>query len=91
MLEPRLHTSAPGHRDAKSRAQEWAQANLGGTPSYRLLETEGPDHDREFTVALELHDDEVATGAGRSKIEAEQSAALSALDKWAQARPDPDR
>jgi ribonuclease-3 len=91
VLEPRLHTSAPGHRDAKSRAQEWAQANLGGTPSYRLLETEGPDHDREFTVALELHDEEVATGAGRSKIEAEQSAALSALDKWAQAHPDPDR
>lgn len=91
VLEPRLHTSAPGHRDAKSRAQEWAQANLGGTPSYRLLETEGPDHEREFTVALVLNDEEVATGAGRSKIEAEQSAALTALDKWAQARPDPDR
>ena len=90
VLEPRLHTSAPGHRDAKSRAQEWAQANLGGTPSYRLLETEGPDHDREFTVALELHDEEIATGAGRTKIEAEQSAALTALDKWAQATPDPD-
>ena len=84
IFEPRLHTSAPGHRDAKSRAQEWAQANLGGTPSYQLVDTEGPDHDREFTVALELNDEHVATGTGRSKLEAEQSAALTALDKWSQ-------
>ena len=62
IFEPRLHTSAPGHRDAKSRAQEWAQANLGGTPSYQLVDTEGPDHEREFTVALELNDEHVATG-----------------------------
>ena len=84
IFEPRLHTSAPGHRDAKSRAQEWAQAHLGGTPSYRLLGTEGPDHEREFTVALELHEEEVATGAGRSKIEAEQAAARAALETWSQ-------
>jgi len=82
IFEPRLHTSAPGHRDAKSRAQEWAQAHLGGTPSYRLLETEGPDHERKFTVALELHDAAVATGAGRSKLDAEQDAARTALEAW---------
>jgi ribonuclease-3 len=88
IFEPRLHTSAPGHRDAKSRAQEWAQAHLRGTPSYRLVGSEGPDHAREFTVALELHEEEVATGAGRSKIDAEQAAAQAALDKWA-LEPDP--
>lgn len=82
IFEPRLHTSAPGHRDAKSRAQEWAQANLGGTPVYRLLGTDGPDHAREFSVALELHDEEVATGTGRSKIDAEQAAASAALALW---------
>ena len=87
VFEPRLHTSAPGHRDAKSTAQEWAQGHLGGTPSYRLLGTEGPDHDREFTVALELHDRDFSIGAGRSKIEAEQAAASAALDKWAQDPP----
>ncbi len=83
IFEPRLHTSAPGHRDAKSRAQEWAQAHLGGTPSYRIVGTEGPDHDREFTVALELNEEEVATGAGRSKLTAEQAAATAALNIWA--------
>jgi len=82
IFEPRLHSSAPGHRDAKSRAQEWAQAHLGGTPSYRLVGTQGPDHHREFTVALDLHDEEVATGAGRSKVDAEQAAAREALAVW---------
>ena len=82
VFEPRIHTAAPGHRDSKSRAQEWAQANLGGTPSYRLVGTEGPDHEREFTVALELNDEEVALGKGRSKVEAEQSAANAALTLW---------
>jgi ribonuclease-3 len=82
VFEPRIHTAAPGHRDAKSRAQEWAQANLGGTPSYRLVDTEGPDHQREFTIALELNGEEVALGRGRSKIEAEQNAAEEALSQW---------
>lgn len=82
VFEPRLHTSAPGRRDAKSRAQEWAQAHLGGTPSYRLLSSEGPDHQREFTVALELHDEEVTVGTGRSKVDAEQAAAEEALELW---------
>jgi ribonuclease-3 len=85
IFEPRLHTAAPGHRDAKSRAQEWAQANLGGTPSYRILSSEGPDHEREFTVALELNGEQVATGVGRSKVEAEQAAADAALGEWIKA------
>jgi ribonuclease-3 len=82
IFEPRVHTSAPGRRDAKSLAQEWAQAHLGGTPSYRLVETEGPDHARQFKVALELHGEQIATGSGRSKLEAEQGAARAALAIW---------
>jgi ribonuclease-3 len=89
IFEPRLHTSAPGLRDAKSRAQEWAQAHLGGTPSYRIVGTEGPDHDREFTVALELNEEEVATGTGRSKLAAEQTAAQTALNLWVQTEDPP--
>lgn len=88
IFEPRLHTSARGRRDAKSNAQEWAQAHLGGTPSYRLVGTEGPDHAREFTVALELHGEQVATGVGRSKNEAEQAAAWAALETWLADRAD---
>ena len=82
IFEPRLHTSAPGRRDVKSLAQAWAQANLGFTPRYPLVETEGPDHEREFTVALEVDDERISTGTGRSKLEAEQAAAQAALDLW---------
>jgi ribonuclease-3 len=82
IFEPRIGVSAPGHRDAKSRAQEWAQANLGTTPRYRLINAEGPDHEREFTVALEVDHEEVARGIGRSKLSAEQAAASSALEGW---------
>jgi ribonuclease-3 len=77
-----LHASAPGHRDFKSRAQEWAQARLGGTPSYDLIRSDGPDHAREFVVALELGGSQVALGEGRSKIDAEQAAAKTALEIW---------
>ncbi len=83
VFEPRFDTATLGRRDAKSRAQEWAQAHLGGTPVYRLRDTEGPDHDREFTIALELHGEEIARGSGRSKLEAEQAAAEEALETWA--------
>jgi len=82
VFEPWLHAVTPGHRDFKSRAQEWAQARLGGTPSYDLVRSDGPDHAREFVVALELNGDRVALGEGRSKIDAEQAAAKVALEVW---------
>jgi len=82
LFEPWLHASAPGHRDFKSRAQEWAQGHLGHTPSYELIRSEGPDHARDFLVALSVDGERVATGEGRSKTEAEQDAAKKALDAW---------
>lgn len=83
VFEPWLHVGEPGHRDFKSRAQEWAQARLGDTPSYDLVRSEGPDHAREFLVALELNGSRVAVGEGRSKLDAEQAAAKAALEVWA--------
>ena len=82
IFEPWLHAGAPGHRDFKSRAQEWAQGRLGGTPSYDFVRSDGPDHARQFVVALELNGSQVAFGEGRSKIDAEQAAAKAALEVW---------
>ncbi len=82
VFEPWLHAGEPGHRDFKSRAQEWAQARLGATPSYDLIRTEGPDHARQFVVALELKGSRIAQGQGRSKLAAEQAAAKAALEVW---------
>jgi ribonuclease-3 len=68
-------------RDAKSRLQEWAQSTLGVTPRYRLINTEGPDHAKMFTVAVWLGESIIATGSGTSKQMAEQIAAREAMER----------
>lgn len=67
------------YRDAKSLYQEFAQEKYGLTPKYETIRTEGPDHARVFTVELKLGDVSVAEGEGKSKQEAEQSAAEKGL------------
>lgn len=67
------------YQDAKSRFQEVAQEKKSITPAYKTISEEGPDHDKKFTVGAYLHDKEIARGEGKSKQEAEQAAALSAL------------
>jgi len=66
--------------DAKSRFQERAQDKAGVTPTYKTLKEVGPDHDKQFTLAVFLGDVQVATGSGPSKQEAEQRAAEKALE-----------
>ncbi|MBI5126812.1 MAG: ribonuclease III [Candidatus Taylorbacteria bacterium] len=66
--------------DAKSRFQEKAQEVHGITPSYKTLKETGPDHSKQFTLAVFLGDVQIATGAGLSKQEAEQKAAEKALE-----------
>lgn len=73
-----LHKS---YQDAKSRFQEMAQDEEGITPKYKTLSEKGPDHARTFTVGVFLGEKEVARGEGKSKQEAEQAAAKTALDK----------
>jgi ribonuclease-3 len=68
-------------QDAKSHFQEVAQEKRNITPSYKTLAEEGPDHDKNFTVGVFLNSEHIAEGTGRSKQEAEQSAAQAALDK----------
>lgn len=66
--------------DFKSRLQERSQALLQATPQYAVVGQEGPDHDRRFEVAILLDGREYGRATGRSKKEAEQSAAAKALD-----------
>lgn len=67
--------------DAKSRYQEWAQAEKGITPVYRIVAAEGPDHAKAFTAQVMLGDQVTGQGTGRSKRAAEQAAALDALQR----------
>ena len=66
-------------QDAKSHFQEKAQDRVNITPTYKTVEEIGPDHDKEFVVAVYLKDEEIAQGKGLSKQEAEQDAARNAL------------
>ena len=72
-------------KDAKSRLQEWSQANLNITPSYQTVDSRGPDHAKEFTVAVLIGDKEYSRGTGSSKQAAAQEAAREALKILAQA------
>ncbi len=66
-------------QDPKSRLQEIAQEQVSITPNYATLDQAGPDHDRMFTVGVFLGQEKIAEGQGRSKQEAEQSAAEAAI------------
>lgn len=65
--------------DAKSRFQEWAQAELSCTPCYEIINEEGPDHDKTFTAQVLVDDTIAGIGKGGSKRAAEQAAAEAAL------------
>jgi len=68
------------YMDPKSRFQEESQDKVGVTPSYKVLEEVGPDHDKKFIVGLYLNDEMIAEGKGRSKQEAQRKAAEKGLE-----------
>jgi ribonuclease-3 len=68
---------SPG--DFKSKLQEVAQASWRKTPQYRIVGEAGVAHERRFVVQVLLDDVVMGEGEGRSKKEAEQSAANDAL------------
>jgi len=68
-------------KDAKSRLQEIVQAKGISAPKYIVAKESGPDHDKEFIVEVSINSKGVATGKGKSKGLAEQSAAKEALIK----------
>jgi len=63
----------------KSRLQEIAYAETGRPPHYRLLSSEGPDHERTYEVEVQLGGRVLGHGSGRNRREAETAAANEAL------------
>ena len=64
--------------DSKTILQELVQGEHERL-SYVLLEENGPDHDKNFTVAVMIGEKQVSTGIGHTKKAAEQQAAYQAL------------
>ncbi len=74
---------ARSYVDAKSRFQEWAQAETGITPTYQIIKEEGPDHAKVFTAQVLIEERVIGEGVGASKRSAEQAAAREALKSFA--------
>ena len=66
--------------DPKSRFQEASQEHVGVTPSYKVLSETGPDHSKDFVVGVFLGKEQIATGTGTSKQEAQVSAAQAGIE-----------
>ncbi len=64
----------------KSALQEKLQED-GITPTYKLLKTQGPPHDRTFVAQVFAGDKGLGQGEGRSIKEAESQAAKSTLSR----------
>lgn len=77
--EARAIIRAETYVDAKSRFQEWAQAELSITPVYQIVDEDGPDHAKVFTAQVLLGENVFGEGQGSSKRTAEQAAARAAL------------
>lgn len=69
-------------RDPKSHLQEVSQRTDGMTPLYKVLNEDGPDHDKIFTLGVYVGDKLMGKGTGSSKQNAQQVAAKAAIEKY---------
>ncbi len=67
-------------RDYKTALQELVQRQPDQVLSYHMVGEEGPDHAKIFMAEVRLNGEAFGSGSGRSKKEAEQAAAKSALE-----------
>ena len=81
LIRPIHAHSAEGlQEDYKSILQEWAQQQYKRVPTYRRLKEEGPDHQKRFTVEVEVAGQVLARGSGRRIKQAENEAARQGLE-----------
>lgn len=78
-----LLESAQRRTNAKGRLQELLQGSGQPTPEYRLTHTEGPDHDRTYSVEAWFQGRRQGQGRGSSIKAAEEAAAEEAIDAFA--------
>lgn len=68
-------------KDAKSLLQEKIQETVRFSPAYEVVSENGPDHDKTFAIVVKSEGKIIGQGKGKSKQEAEESAAKNALEK----------
>lgn len=66
-------------KNYKSLLQEWCQKNYKEEPAYKLKKEEGLEHEKTFLVEVSIQNQIKGTGSSQKKKQAEQKAALQAL------------
>jgi len=67
-------------KDYKTTLQEITQAHFGVVPEYRLINSSGPDHKKEFEIGVFIRDREYARAKGKSKKTAQQEGARLTIE-----------
>jgi ribonuclease-3 len=80
ILDRAAQEKAANH-DFKTALQEFVQRESGQVLTYHLVGESGPDHAKVFRVEVRLNGEAIGQGEGRSKKEAEQSAAHAGLEQ----------
>jgi ribonuclease-3 len=65
--------------DAKTALQEQLQGRGASAPTYHVVGSSGPDHEKLFEVEIRVEGRPLGRGQGRSKKEAEKEAARAAM------------
>lgn len=69
----------PSLRNPKLVLQEWCQKQYRELPSFHLVGTVGPDHNRRYRMAVDINGERLAEGQASSKRKAATQAAVAAL------------
>lgn len=86
LFEADLPHLADRDPDAKTRLQEFCQQHFHALPFYRVINESGPEHDRRYTIQVEVVEQIFGTGCGKSKKIAEQAAAHQALKQLSESK-----
>ncbi len=65
----------------KALLQDYSQKQFQNPPQYILINESGPDHSKNFEIAVHVNNEEWGRGVGSSKKEAQQAAAQKALER----------
>ncbi len=80
LLLPEIDDVIAGeHSNHKSILQQVAQKEFGDCPKYKVLDEQGPDHNKCFKIAAEIAKVTYPAAWGANKKDAEQKAAMNAL------------
>ena len=79
LFEKEISKASQQKTDYKTMLQQLTEQDGSAVLEYRVLLEEGPEHDKRFTVAAYVNNNEVGVGKGKTKKKAEMQAAKMAL------------